>query len=249
MSISIIIPARFGSTRLPGKPLIKLGNRTLIQHVYQNCSDSGAKNVVVATDDLKIRDEVESFGGEVCLTESSLASGSDRVASAVENLGFAAEDIIVNVQGDEPFVDGESLKNLIEVFKNDHDHEIALASLMTRLNGKEEIQNPSNVKVIVDLNNFALYFSRAAIPHDRDGDLPTNYHKHIGVYAFRKNALLEFSQQEITPLEAAEKIECIRYLEHGKKLKMVYTDRINFGIDTPEDLQRAKAHLKKINSK
>ena len=120
---------------------------------------------------------------------------------------------------------------------------------MTRLNGKEEIQNPSNVKVIVDLNNFALYFSRAAIPHDRDGDLPTNYHKHIGVYAFRKNALLEFSQQEITPLEAAEKIECIRYLEHGKKLKMVYTDRINFGIDTPEDLQRAKAHLKKINSK
>ena len=157
-------------------------------------------------------------------------------------------DIVINVQGDEPFVDKDSLKNLIEIFKDDPNQEIALASLMTGLSGNKDIKNPSNVKVIVDLKNFALYFSRSVIPYDRDSNLFNNYYKHIGVYAFRKSALLEFSQQEITPLEAAEKIECIRFLEYGKKLKMVYTDKINFGIDTPEDLQRAQEYIKTRDS-
>ena len=247
MKVVSIIPARYESQRFPAKLMQQLGKKTVILSTYENVVATGLFDaVVVATDSDIIYNEISENGGKVVMTKSTHQCGSDRIAEAVKGM---EADVVINVQGDEPFVDGESLKNLIEVFKNDHDHEIALASLMTRLNGKEEIQNPSNVKVIVDLNNFALYFSRAAIPHDRDGDLPTNYHKHIGVYAFRKTALLEFSQQDITPLEAAEKIECIRYLEHGKKLKMVYTDRINFGIDTPEDLQRAKAHLKKINSK
>ena len=175
------------------------------------------------------------------MTKSTHQCGSDRIAEAITGIDT---DIVINVQGDEPFIDSESLKNLIDIFKNDPNQEIALSSLMTRLSENKEILNPNNVKVIVDLNNFALYFSRSVIPNYRDGEIPNNYYKHIGVYAFRKSALLEFSQQEITPLEAAEKIECIRFLEYGKKLKMVYTDCINFGIDTPEDLQRAQVYLK-----
>ena len=158
-------------------------------------------------------------------------------------------DIVVNVQGDEPFVDGESLKKLIDVFGADPQKEIALASLMTPLKATAEVENPSVVKVIVDLNHFALYFSRSPIPFDRDNDQVPPYFKHVGVYAFRKEALIEFSQQEMTPLESAEKIECIRYLEHGKKIKMVLTHNLNFEIDTPEDLERAKAHLNQLNSK
>ena len=179
------------------------------------------------------------------MTKSTHQCGSDRIAEAITGIDT---DIVINVQGDEPFIDSESLKNLIDTFKNDPNQEIALSSLMTRLSEKKEILNPNNVKVIVDLNNFALYFSRSVIPNYRDGEITNNYYKHIGVYAFRKSALLEFSQQEITPLEAAEKIECIRFLEYGKKLKMVYTDCINFGIDTPEDLQRAQAYLKEKDS-
>ena len=201
--------------------------------------------VVVATDSEIIYNEIFENGGKVVMTKSTHQCGSDRIAEAITGIDT---DIVINVQGDEPFIDSESLKNLIDIFKNDPNQEIALSSLMTRLSENKEILNPNNVKVIVDLNNFALYFSRSIIPHYRDGDIPHNYYKHIGVYAFRKSALLEFSQQEITPLEAAEKIECIRFLEYGKKLKMVYTDCINFGIDTPEDLQRAQAYLKEKDS-
>ena len=197
--------------------------------------------VVVATDSEIIYNEIFDNGGKVVMTKSTHQCGSDRIAEAITGIDT---DIVINVQGDEPFIDSESLKNLIDIFKNDPNQEIALSSLMTRLSENKEILNPNNVKVIVDLNNFALYFSRSVIPNYRDGEIPNNYYKHIGVYAFRKSALLEFSQQEITPLEAAEKIECIRFLEYGKKLKMVYTDCINFGIDTPEDLQREQAYLK-----
>ena len=179
------------------------------------------------------------------ITSKNARTGTDRIAEVINDLNY---EYFINVQGDEPFVDKDSLKNLIEIFKNDPNQEIALASLMTGLNGNKEIKNPSNVKVIVDLKNFALYFSRSVIPYNRDSNLFNNYYKHIGVYAFRKSALLEFSQQEITPLEAAEKIECIRFLEYGKKLKMVYTDKINFGIDTPEDLQRAQEYIKTRDS-
>ena len=175
------------------------------------------------------------------MTRKDHQCGSDRIAEAVADMEV---DMVVNVQGDEPFVDTVSLKNLIDVFYEDHRKEIALASLMTPLYKSKEVHNPNVVKVIVDLNNFALYFSRSAIPYVRDNEKPLHYFKHIGVYAFRKQALMEFSEQEISPLESVEKIECIRFLEYGKKLKMVYTDRINFGIDTPEDLKRAQAYVK-----
>ena len=246
MKVVSIIPARYESQRFPAKLMHLLGKKTVILSTYENVLATGLfDQVLVATDSEIIYKEIFDNGGKAVMTKTSHHCGSDRIAEAVVGIDT---DIVVNVQGDEPFVDKDSLKNLIEIFKNDPYKEIAIASLMTSLRGKKEINNPSNVKVIVDLKNFALYFSRSIIPYDRDGDLLHNYYKHIGVYAFRKSALLEFSQQEITPLEAAEKIECIRFLEYGKKLKMVYTDGINFGIDTPEDLKRAQAYLKAKDS-
>ena len=242
MKVVSIIPARYESQRFPAKLMHLLGKKTVILSTYENVLATGLfDQVLVATDSEIIYKEIFDNGGKAVMTKNTHHCGSDRIAEAVVGIDT---DIVVNVQGDEPFVDKDSLKNLIEIFKNDPYKEIAIASLMTSLRGKKEINNPSNVKVIVDLKNFALYFSRSIIPYDRDGDLLHNYYKHIGVYAFRKSALLEFSQQEITPLEAAEKIECIRFLEYGKKLKMVYTDRFNFGIDTPEDLIRAQAYIK-----
>ena len=242
MKIVSIIPARHESSRFPAKLMQLLGGKTLILRTYENVLSTGLfDQVIVATDSKVIYDEIFSNGGKVVMTKTSHQCGSDRIAEAVIGIDT---DVVVNVQGDEPFVNRESLKELIEVFKNDSNQEIALSSLMTSLRGNQEIKNPSNVKVIVDLNNFALYFSRSVIPFVRDGDLPHNYYKHIGVYAFRKGALIEFSQQKITPLEAAEKIECIRFIEYGKKIKMVYTDHVNFGIDTPEDLEQAKLYLK-----
>jgi len=242
MKVVSIIPARYKSQRFPAKLMHLLGEKTVILSTYENVVATGLfDQVLVATDSEIIYNEIFDNGGKVVMTDASHQCGSDRIAEAVVGIDT---DIVINVQGDEPFVDKNSLKNLIEIFKNDPYKEIALASLMTSLTGEKEINNPNNVKVIVDLKNFALYFSRSIIPYNPAGDLLHNYYKHIGVYAYRKSALLEFSQQEITPLEAAEKIECIRFLEYGKKLKMVYTDGINFGIDTPEDLQRAQAYIK-----
>ena len=242
-----IIPARYDSTRFPGKLMQLLGDKTVILRTYQNVVATGLfDEVVVATDSEIIAKEISDNAGRVVMTRSDHQCGSDRIAEAVAAMDA---DIVVNVQGDEPFVDGKSLKKLIDVFGADPQKEIALASLMTPLQASEEVENPSVVKVIVDLNHFALYFSRSPIPFDRDNDQVPPYFKHIGVYAFRKEALIEFSQQEMTPLESAEKIECIRYLEHGKKIKMILTQNLNFEIDTPEDLERAKAHLNQLNSR
>ncbi len=167
--------------------------------------------------------------------------GSDRIAEAVQNMDI---DIVVNVQGDEPFTDRESLYGLIEVFRQDRKREIDLASLMTRITDKDDIESPNTVKVIVDRRNFALYFSRSVIPYPRAVDLSPTYYKHKGVYAFRKQAVLDFAQLPMLPLEAAEKIEAIRYLEYGKKIKMVETHVTGIEIDTPEDLEKAKAAWK-----
>ena len=246
MKIISIIPARYDSSRFPGKLMQALGDRTVILRTYQNVVATGLFNhVVVATDSDEIFKEISDNGGRAVMTRNDHQCGSDRIAEAVSGMDA---DVVINVQGDEPFVDGESLKKLIEVFEDDPHREIALASLMTPLNEPEEVKNPSVVKVIVDLNDFALYFSRSPIPYDRDNQQAPPYYKHVGVYAFRKQALIDFSEHEMTPLESAEKIECIRYLEHGKKIKMVVTQNINFEIDTPRDLERAKAHLSQLNS-
>jgi 3-deoxy-manno-octulosonate cytidylyltransferase (CMP-KDO synthetase) len=150
---------------------------------------------------------------------------------------------VVNVQGDEPFIHQQSLADLLEVFRTDTKQEIALASLMCQIKEEGKVQNPNNVKVIVDEDNFALYFSRSPIPYYRNTIVEQVYHKHIGIYAFRREALLSFSQSEMTPLEKAEKIECIRYLEQGKKMKMVLTAHESIGIDTPDDLRQAQEKL------
>jgi 3-deoxy-manno-octulosonate cytidylyltransferase (CMP-KDO synthetase) len=245
MKIVSIIPARYDSTRFPGKLMQQLGDKTVILRTYQNVLATGLfDEVVVATDSDVIFKEITDNGGRAVMTRRDHQSGSDRIAEAASDM---EADIVINVQGDEPFVDAESLKKLIDVFKDDHQKEISLASLMTQLSEYKEVENPSVVKVIVDLKNFALYFSRLPIPCDRDNELSPLYYKHIGIYAFRKQALIEFSEQEITPLESAEKIECIRYLEYGKKIKMVETLNLNFEIDTPDDLERAKVHLNQLN--
>ena len=246
MKIVSIIPARYDSSRFPGKLMQQLGDRTVILRTYQNVVATGLfDEVVVATDSDVIFEEISDNGGRAVMTRNDHQCGSDRIAEAVSGMDA---DVVINVQGDEPFVDGDSLKKLIEVFEDDPRKEIALASLMTPLLEPEEVKNPSVVKVIVDLNDFALYFSRSPIPFDRDHEKAPPYYMHVGVYAFRKQALIEFSEQEMTPLESAEKIECIRYLEHGKKIKMVVTHNLNFEIDTPRDLDRAKAHLNQLNS-
>ena len=170
------------------------------------------------------------------MSQKEHQSGSDRIAEAVEDMDV---DIVINVQGDEPFIDGESLGKIIEIFKKDEKKEIDLASLMTPITDWEEISNPNTVKVIVDNQNCALYFSRSPIPYPRDKEVEATYYKHKGIYAFRKRALMDFQRLPMLPLEAKEKIEAIRFLEYGKKIKMVETHVTGIEIDTPEDLERA----------
>lgn len=232
-----VIPARYNSTRFPGKMMEILGNRTIITTTYQNVLETGLfDEVFVATDSELIFDEISKNGGKAVMTGEH-ETGSDRIAEAVQNIDC---DIVINVQGDEPFLKKEPLKQLIDVFYKDEKKEISLASLKIQLKESDEIRNPNNVKVITDTNGFALYFSRSVIPFQRDLSYDVKYYKHIGVYAFRKEALLKFSSLEMTPLEISEKLEQLRYLENGMKIKMVKTDFVGIGIDTPEDLEKAK---------
>ncbi|WP_312750684.1 3-deoxy-manno-octulosonate cytidylyltransferase [Epilithonimonas hominis] len=232
-----VIPARYNSTRFPGKMMEILGNRTIITTTYQNVLETGLfDEVFVATDSELIFDEISKNGGKAVMTGEH-ETGSDRIAEAVQNIDC---DIVINVQGDEPFLKKEPLQQLIDIFYEDVKKEISLASLKIQLKESEEIRNPNNVKVITDNNGFALYFSRSVIPFQRELSYDVTYYKHIGVYAFRKEALLKFSSLEMTPLEISEKLEQLRYLENGMKIKMVETDFVGIGIDTPEDLEKAK---------
>jgi len=244
MKIIAVIPARYNSTRFPGKLMEVLGGKTVISTTYQNVVETKLfDEVFVATDSEIIFNEIKKIGGNAVMTGEH-ETGSDRIAEAVQDIDC---DIVINVQGDEPFLKTEPLKQLIEVFRNDFEKEISLASLKIGLKEKQEIENPNNVKVITDNAGFALYFSRSVIPYPRETSVQTEYFKHIGVYAFRKEALLNFAKLPMKPLEISEKIECIRYLEYGMKIKMVETDFVGVGIDTPEDLEKAKQILKNKN--
>lgn len=230
-----MIPARYASTRFPAKLMQMLGEKTVIRHTYDNTVKTGLfDRVIVVTDSPVIFDEIKTNGGDVMMSRKPHESGSDRIAEAAENLDV---DIVVNVQGDEPFVQEAPLKKLLELFKTDP--LVQVASLMQVLNDKKNIGDPNYVKVAVDLNMNALMFSRSVIPFPRDQTIPGIYYEHIGVYAFRKRALLQFTSWPVTPLEGAEKIECLRYLEHGIPLKMVLTEYMGIEIDTPEDLALA----------
>lgn len=237
MKIIAVIPARYAASRFPGKLMQILGDKTVIDTTYKNVVETELfDEVFVATDSEIIFDEITKNGGKAVMTGEH-ETGSDRIAEAVQNIDC---DIVINVQGDEPFLKTEPLKQLIEVFKADINKEISLASLKIRLTNLEEIENPNNVKVIADLQSFAMYFSRSVIPFPRETSVEHLYYKHIGVYAFRKEALVKFANLEMTPLEISEKIEAIRYLEHGMKIKMIETDFIGVGIDVPEDLEKAR---------
>lgn len=193
--------------------------------------------VYVVTDSQEIFNLIGEAGGKVLMSQEEHESGSDRIAEAVTNMEV---DVVINVQGDEPFIDTESLTKLIAVFKEDSAMEIDLASLMTPIDEWDEISNPNTVKVIVDNRNFALYFSRSPIPYPRNKEVETVYYKHKGVYAFRKSALMDFKRLPMLSLEETEKIEAIRFLEYGRKIKMVETHVTGIEIDTPEDLERAR---------
>ncbi len=233
-----MIPARYSASRFPAKLMQDLGGKTVILRTYEaTIATQLFDDVFVVTDSEIIFDEITSNGGKAIMSLKEHESGSDRIAEAVADLDV---DIVVNVQGDEPFTERESLEKVIKAFKEDHNKEIDLASLMVEIHDWDEINNPNTVKVIVDQNNFALYFSRSPIPYPRDKEAGARYFKHKGVYAFRKQALLDFSKLPMQFIEATEKIECIRYLEYGKRIKMVETTIEGVEIDTPEDLERAK---------
>jgi 3-deoxy-alpha-D-manno-octulosonate 8-oxidase len=241
LNVIAMIPARYAASRFPGKLMQDLNGKTVIQRTYEAAVSTALFNdVFVVTDSDIIYNEITSQGGKAIMSKKEHECGSDRIAEAVENMDV---DIVINVQGDEPFTDKESLKDVLDVFYQDGADKIDLASLMKVIKDNDEITNPNAVKVIVDEDNFALYFSRSPIPYPRDQDVDTTYYKHKGIYAFRKEALLDFYKLPMGRLEASEKIECIRYLENGKNIKMVVTTATSVEIDTPEDLEIAKRIL------
>ncbi|MEO6963581.1 MAG: 3-deoxy-manno-octulosonate cytidylyltransferase [Puia sp.] len=241
MNFIALIPARYASTRFPGKLMQELGGKTVIRHTYENTVATQLfDQVMVVTDSDVIYQEIVRHGGEAKMSHKPHESGSDRIAEAIEDMEV---DVVVNVQGDEPFVQREPLQKLLQVFKEDRQGLIQVASLMQEMKNKNNIQDPNYVKVAVDLQMNALFFSRSVIPYPRDASTGIPCYEHIGVYAFRKQALLNFTKWPVTPLESAERIECLRYLEHGVPLRMVVTEYMGIEIDTPEDLQRAIRHM------
>ena len=234
MKIGAFIPARYAATRFPAKLMQTLGDKTVIRHTYDNTVATGLfDSVYVVTDSEIIFNEITQHGGNAIMSKRSHESGSDRIAEAVQELDI---DIVVNVQGDEPFVKREPLEKVIAVFS---DAKVQVASLMQVLTDTTLIQDPNYVKVAVDKNNNALFFSRSVIPYPRSTESAITYYEHIGVYAFQKQALLNFTNWPMSPLEAAEKIECLRYLENGISIKMVVTEYMGVEIDTPADLIKA----------
>jgi 3-deoxy-manno-octulosonate cytidylyltransferase (CMP-KDO synthetase) len=236
--VGAFIPARYAATRFPAKLMQMLGDKTVIRHTYDNTKATGLfDEVYVVTDSEIIFNEIVSNGGKAIMSKKTHESGSDRIAEAIENLDI---DIVVNVQGDEPFVKQEPLERVLACFE---DSTVKVASLMQVLNNQASIEDPNYVKVAVDKNWNALFFSRSVIPYPRSTEMGITYYEHVGVYAFKKQALIDFTNWPMSPLEAAEKIECLRYLENGVSIKMAVTNYMGVEIDTPEDLIKAAALL------
>ena len=237
-----MIPARYGASRFPGKLMQDLAGKPVIVRTYEAAKATNLfDEVYVVTDSEVIFQEIEANGGKAIMSQKEHDCGSDRIAEAVENMDI---DIVVNVQGDEPFTSREGLEKVLAVFNEPDADKIDLASLMTEIHDWKEINDPNTVKVIVDKDNFALYFSRSPIPYPRDKNVDIQYYKHKGIYAFRKQAIMDFYRLSMRSLEAVEKIECIRYLEYGKNIKMAVSNTTGVEIDTPEDLVRANKLLK-----
>ena len=237
-----MIPARYGASRFPGKLMQDLAGKPVIVRTYEAAKATNLfDEVYVVTDSDVIFKEIEANGGKAIMSHKEHDCGSDRIAEAVEHMDV---DIVVNVQGDEPFTSREGLEKVLAVFNEPDAEKIDLASLMSEIHDWKEINDPNTVKVIVDKDNFALYFSRSPIPYPRDKNVAIQYYKHKGIYAFRKQAIMDFYRLPMRSLEAVEKIECIRYLEYGKNIKMAVSNTTGVEIDTPEDLIRANKLLK-----
>jgi 3-deoxy-manno-octulosonate cytidylyltransferase (CMP-KDO synthetase) len=238
MNVIAVIPARYASTRFPAKLVQDLCGKPVIVRTYEAALQTRLfDEVFVVTDADEIEDVIVAHGGKVIRSQRHHESGSDRIAEAVADL---EADIVVNVQGDEPFIAREPLEALLQAFREDVDQRIDLGSLMVAITDATEIENPNVVKVVTDRMGYALYFSRSVIPYPRERVEGLRYLRHIGVYAFRKQALLDFAQWPMQPLEATEKLEQLRYLEFGKRIKMVETSHVGIGIDTVEDLEQAR---------
>ena len=237
MKVTAIIPARYASTRFEGKPLADIMGKTMIQHVYERCRETaGIEDVIVATDDERIFKIVRSFGGKAAMTSSDHETGTDRLAEVARMLD---SDLIVNVQGDEPMIDPAMIEEVLKPLMEDRT--IVMGTLKSRIIDDNELANPSVVKVVVDRNDFALYFSRHAIPYVRDSqdqDGKTEHFKHIGLYVYDRDFLLNFAGMEPTPLEKAEKLEQLRALENGFRIKVATTEHESIGVDRPEDLEK-----------
>ena len=247
MNFTAIIPARYASTRFPGKPLALLGNKPVIQHVYEQAS-SVLSEVWVATDDDRIREAVEKFGGRVVMTRADHKSGTDRIEEAAEKTGTQA-DVVINIQGDEPFVQPSQIKTLMQLFDN---ADTQIGTLGKHFENIEAVNNPNSPKIVTDKQGFALYFSRSVIPYIRgaqDNEWLSHFPflKHLGLYAYRREVLHEITQLPQSSLEIAESLEQLRWLENGYRIRVGLTDVETVGIDTPEDLQRAEEFLKNRN--
>jgi len=251
LKVTVIIPARYASTRFEGKPLAMLLGKPMIQHVFERSLEANAVDrVIVATDDDRIFDAVKSFGGEAVMTSASHACGTDRLAEVAAGLD---SDLIVNVQGDEPLIYPQMIESAVDALID-----APLASMSTlkyKITDVVDINSPSVVKVVVDRDDFALYFSRHAVPFNRDGvnkdgvggsDMPV-YYKHVGLYVYRSDFLMKFAKMESTPLERAEKLEQLRALENGFRIKVVTTEYDTIGVDEPQDLIKAEEILKEIS--
>ena len=239
LQVVAIIPARYGSTRFPGKPLADIDGRPMIEHVYRRVSASPAvSQVIVATDDLRIATTVAEFGGHVRLTHAHHRTGMDRLAEVAAKIDA---DIIVNVQGDEPLIDPRSIAEAVAPFE---DRAVSMTTLYRRIQNPGELSNANVVKIVLDRAGFALYFSRAPIPYARDprGGWPPMY-RHVGLYAYRRDVLLVLASLEPTPLESTEALEQLRALEHGIRIKAVETVYDSMGVDTPEDLEQVRRLL------
>jgi 3-deoxy-manno-octulosonate cytidylyltransferase (CMP-KDO synthetase) len=244
-----IIPARFASTRLMGKPLASIGGRTMIQHTYESAMKSKLMHdVIIAVDDEKVYQVAMNFGARVIITPKEIPTGSDRIAYVAQKIPEA--EIIVNIQGDEPFIPARMIDEAIEPLL--FDNSVNVTTLAKRITEVEELKSPAIVKVVYDYDNYALYFSRSPVPFVRDARTnleritKAEIYKHIGLYVYRRNALLEFTKLSPTDLEQVEKLEQLRMLENGIKIKIVVTELESLSVDTPEDLEKARMFYRKV---
>ncbi|WP_439241892.1 3-deoxy-manno-octulosonate cytidylyltransferase [Lonepinella sp. BR2474] len=254
-NFSVIIPARFASSRLPGKPLADIAGKPMIQHVWEKAQQSGASRVIVATDNELVAQAVQQFGGEVCMTSEKHNSGTERLAEVVQKLSLPADEIIVNIQGDEPLIPPVIVQQVAE---NLQKYQVNMASLAVKIDSPEELFNPNAVKVITDKNGYVLYFSRAVIPWDRDQfallqkgelqekqlQLQPHYLRHIGIYAYRAGFIQQYVQWQPTALEQIESLEQLRVLWHGERIHVELAKEVPaVGVDTPEDLEKVRSIL------